>query len=189
MIVGAIIFRGDRLRRRRARWRTFSSRPVLASYKWQDVAAKAAPLILIALGLTLGNQAKVWNIGAEGQYLIGALGGAGVAILTAEHARALDRAADDRGGHGGGGAMGGAGRLSAQPLRRQRNPVEPDAGLCRAAGAQLSGHRPVEGPERPQFPADRAVHRRSAAARAICSACRSRRGSTSPSRWRWSSGS
>ena len=43
-------------------------------------AAKAAPLILIALGLTLGNQAKVWNIGAEGQYVIGALGGAGVAL-------------------------------------------------------------------------------------------------------------
>ena len=55
---------------------------MVASYKWQDVAAKAAPLILIALGLSLGNQAKVWNIGAEGQYLVGALGGAGVAILT-----------------------------------------------------------------------------------------------------------
>jgi general nucleoside transport system permease protein len=56
--------------------------PVLASYKWQDVAAKAAPLILIGLGLSLGNQAKVWNIGAEGQYVAGALAGAFVAYLT-----------------------------------------------------------------------------------------------------------
>jgi general nucleoside transport system permease protein len=56
--------------------------PVLASYKWLDVATKAAPLILIALGLSLGNQAKVWNIGAEGQYIAGALAGAGVAYLT-----------------------------------------------------------------------------------------------------------
>jgi general nucleoside transport system permease protein len=56
--------------------------PILASYKWQDVAAKAAPLILIGLGLSLGNQAKVWNIGAEGQYVAGALAGAYVAQLT-----------------------------------------------------------------------------------------------------------
>lgn len=56
--------------------------PILASYKWQDVATKAAPLILIALGLSLGNQAKVWNIGAEGQYIAGALSGAFVAYLT-----------------------------------------------------------------------------------------------------------
>ena len=44
---------------------------------------KAAPLIIIALGLSLGNQAKIWNIGAEGQYVIGALAGAGVAFATA----------------------------------------------------------------------------------------------------------
>jgi simple sugar transport system permease protein len=56
--------------------------PILASYKWQDVAAKAAPLILIGLGLSLGNEAKVWNIGAEGQYVAGALAGAFVAYLT-----------------------------------------------------------------------------------------------------------
>jgi general nucleoside transport system permease protein len=81
MIVGAIIFQGLGYDGPRAVFDIFFT-PVLASYKWQDVAAKAAPLILIALGLTLGNQAKVWNIGAEGQYLLGALGAAGVAILT-----------------------------------------------------------------------------------------------------------
>ena len=54
--------------------------PLLASYKWQDVAVKAAPLILIALGLAVGNRAQVWNIGAEGQYVIGALCAAGVGI-------------------------------------------------------------------------------------------------------------
>ncbi len=56
--------------------------PILASYKWQDVMTKAAPLIIIALGLSLGNQAKVWNIGAEGQYIAGALAGALIAYLT-----------------------------------------------------------------------------------------------------------
>ncbi|MBC7737133.1 MAG: ABC transporter permease [Candidatus Saccharibacteria bacterium] len=54
--------------------------PLLTSYKWQDVAVKAAPLIIIALGLAVGNRAQVWNIGAEGQYVIGALCAAGVAI-------------------------------------------------------------------------------------------------------------
>ncbi|MBL4926679.1 ABC transporter permease [Fuscibacter oryzae] len=54
--------------------------PLLASYKWQDVAVKAAPLIIIALGLSVGNRAQVWNIGAEGQYIIGALAAAGVGI-------------------------------------------------------------------------------------------------------------
>ena len=187
MVVGAVIFQAIGYDGPRAVSDIFFT-PVLASYKWPDVAAKAAPLILIALGLALGNQAKVWNIGAEGQYLLGALGGAGVAHPDAGHARRLDRAADDRRRHGGGRAVGGAGGVPAQPLRRQRNPVEPDAGLCRAAGAQLSRHRPVEGPARPEFPADRAVHRRSAAAGRRCSGCRSRPASMSPSRWRWSSG-
>jgi simple sugar transport system permease protein len=54
--------------------------PLLASYKWQDVALKAAPLIIIALGLSMGNRAQVWNIGAEGQYVIGALCSAGVGL-------------------------------------------------------------------------------------------------------------
>jgi len=54
--------------------------PLLVSYKWQDVAVKAAPLIIIALGLSMGNRAQVWNIGAEGQYVIGALCSAGVGI-------------------------------------------------------------------------------------------------------------
>jgi simple sugar transport system permease protein len=81
MAVGAIIFQALGYEGPRAVSDIFFF-PVLASYKWPDVAAKAAPLILIALGLTMGNQAKVWNIGAEGQYLLGALGGAGVALVT-----------------------------------------------------------------------------------------------------------
>ena len=54
--------------------------PLLVSYKWQDMAVKAAPLIIIGLGLSMGNRAQVWNIGAEGQYVIGALCSAGVGI-------------------------------------------------------------------------------------------------------------
>jgi general nucleoside transport system permease protein len=79
MLLGAIIFQLIGFDGPRAIYETFIT-PIVASYKWHDVATKAAPLIIIALGLSLGNQAKIWNIGAEGQYIIGALAGAGVAF-------------------------------------------------------------------------------------------------------------
>src|SRR6516165_4334196 len=79
MLLGAVIFQLIGYDGPRAIYEIFIT-PIVASYKWQDVATKAAPHIIIALGLSLGNQAKIWNIGAEGQYIIGALAGAGVAF-------------------------------------------------------------------------------------------------------------
>ncbi len=79
MLLGAIIFQLLGFDGPDAIWQTFVT-PIVAPYKWQDVLTKAAPLIIIALGLLLGNQAKIWNIGAEGQYVIGALTGAGLAF-------------------------------------------------------------------------------------------------------------
>ncbi|PRX33801.1 simple sugar transport system permease protein [Meinhardsimonia xiamenensis] len=51
-----------------------------AAYSRPQLLVKAGPLILIAIGLSLGFRAGVWNIGAEGQYIIGAICGAGVAL-------------------------------------------------------------------------------------------------------------
>jgi simple sugar transport system permease protein len=45
-----------------------------------EVLLKATPLIIIALGLAVCYRSNVWNIGAEGQYLLGILGGGGVAL-------------------------------------------------------------------------------------------------------------
>ncbi len=45
-----------------------------------ETILKATPLLLIGLGLTVAFRAKVWNIGAEGQYHIGALLGGIVAL-------------------------------------------------------------------------------------------------------------
>lgn len=56
--------------------------PILNSLKWQDLAVKSAPLILIGVGLSIGYRANVWNIGAEGQYIVGALAATGVALAT-----------------------------------------------------------------------------------------------------------
>lgn len=54
----------------------------LSSYARPQLLVKAAPLILIALGLSLGFRAGIWNIGAEGQYIIGAIFGAAVALAA-----------------------------------------------------------------------------------------------------------
>ena len=52
----------------------------LASYARPQILVKAAPLILIATGLAVGFRANIWNIGAEGQYIMGAIAGGAVAL-------------------------------------------------------------------------------------------------------------
>jgi general nucleoside transport system permease protein len=45
-----------------------------------EVLLKATPLIIIALGLAVCYRSNVWNIGAEGQFLLGAVAGGGAAL-------------------------------------------------------------------------------------------------------------
>jgi ABC-type uncharacterized transport system permease subunit len=54
--------------------------PQFASYSRPQLLVKAGPLILIAIGLSLGFRAGIWNIGAEGQYILGAIAGAAVGL-------------------------------------------------------------------------------------------------------------
>jgi ABC-type uncharacterized transport system permease subunit len=42
---------------------------------------KASPLVLIACGLAVGFRANVWNIGAEGQLILGAIAASGVGLF------------------------------------------------------------------------------------------------------------
>ncbi|NNF71437.1 MAG: ABC transporter permease [Rhodobacteraceae bacterium] len=51
-----------------------------AFYYRGQLLVKAGPLILIAIGLSLGFRAGIWNIGAEGQYIVGAIVGAGAGL-------------------------------------------------------------------------------------------------------------
>lgn len=60
----------------------FFIEPLETANGWSELALKASPLILIALGLALGFRARVYNIGAEGQLLMGAVFASGVAIYT-----------------------------------------------------------------------------------------------------------
>ncbi|MFC3703458.1 ABC transporter permease [Devosia honganensis] len=80
-LVGAIIFSLIGYDGTRAVREIFVT-PILNPLKWQDLAVKAAPLVIIAVGLAIGYRANVWNIGAEGQYILGGLAGTGMALLT-----------------------------------------------------------------------------------------------------------
>lgn len=54
--------------------------PVKSAYALSELVVKATPLLLIALGLAVCFRSNVWNIGAEGQYIIGAIAASGVAL-------------------------------------------------------------------------------------------------------------
>ena len=54
--------------------------PVSSLFGVGELLIKASPLMLIAIGLTIGFRANVWNIGAEGQLVMGAIAGGGLAI-------------------------------------------------------------------------------------------------------------
>ena len=56
--------------------------PIKSGYAVGELVVKATPLLLIALGLAVCFRSNVWNIGAEGQYVLGAITASGVALLA-----------------------------------------------------------------------------------------------------------
>ena len=59
----------------------FFVQPLESMYGFGEVLLKATPLMLCGLGLALGFKSNVWNIGAEGQFTVGAIAGSGVALF------------------------------------------------------------------------------------------------------------
>jgi simple sugar transport system permease protein len=58
----------------------FFVEPLKNGYALSELSIKATPLVLVALGLALCFRANVWNIGAEGQFVIGAAAAGWVAM-------------------------------------------------------------------------------------------------------------
>ncbi|HYP84376.1 ABC transporter permease [Variovorax sp.] len=56
--------------------------PVKNAYALGELMVKATPLLIIALGLSVCFRSNVWNIGAEGQFVFGAICAGGVALLA-----------------------------------------------------------------------------------------------------------
>ncbi|MCZ6523783.1 MAG: ABC transporter permease [Alphaproteobacteria bacterium] len=79
MVLGAILFAALGRDPLEALY-TFFVRPVSTLYGLSELAIKAAPLLLCAVGLAVGFRGNVWNIGAEGQLTMGAIFGGGVAL-------------------------------------------------------------------------------------------------------------
>jgi simple sugar transport system permease protein len=62
--------------------RVFFWDPIKSPYALGELTVKATPLLLIALGLAVCFRSNVWNIGAEGQYVLGAIAASGVALMA-----------------------------------------------------------------------------------------------------------
>src|SRR4051812_8496848 len=56
--------------------------PISSGYRIGELMVKATPLLLVALGLAVCFRSNVWNIGAEGQFVVGAIVAGGVALLA-----------------------------------------------------------------------------------------------------------
>ena len=56
--------------------------PLTDPFSLQEIAVKATPLVMIGVGLALCYIANVWNIGAEGQFIVGAVCGSWLAVRT-----------------------------------------------------------------------------------------------------------
>jgi ABC-type uncharacterized transport system permease subunit len=63
---------------------TFLIVPLLQENGLQALCVKAAPLIMMGVGLSLAYRANVWNIGTDGQFTIGAICGGGLALAFPE---------------------------------------------------------------------------------------------------------
>jgi len=55
--------------------------PLRETWSLHELAIKAAPLILIAVGLAICYLSNNWNIGAEGQFIIGAIAGSALPVM------------------------------------------------------------------------------------------------------------
>ncbi|RYX89664.1 MAG: ABC transporter permease [Comamonadaceae bacterium] len=56
--------------------------PIKSGYALGELMVKATPLLIIALGLAVCFRSNVWNIGAEGQFVMGAVFASGIALMA-----------------------------------------------------------------------------------------------------------
>ncbi len=65
-------------------FKVFFINPISDWYGVSELFLKATPLMLIAVGLAVGFRANVWNIGAEGQLIVGGIAASAVALYFQE---------------------------------------------------------------------------------------------------------
>src|SRR5210317_1974358 len=65
-------------------FKVFFINPISDLWGVSELLLKATPLMLVAIGLAVGFRANVWNIGAEGQYIVGGIAASAVALYFYE---------------------------------------------------------------------------------------------------------
>jgi simple sugar transport system permease protein len=83
VVVGAVLFALRGLDPLEALYVYFIE-PLTEWWSIQALVVKAAPLVLIGVGLAVCYTANVWNIGAEGQLTLGAIAGGAIPVLFPE---------------------------------------------------------------------------------------------------------
>lgn len=124
----------------------FFVRATFGSWAAFDTMVKATPLILVGLACTVAFKMKLWNIGAEGQFYMGAFFASLVVLvpLAAQQPVAPGHYPDGYHGHGGWSNLGFLPWLSQSSVSGQRNHHNVDAQLCRDPLEQLLDFRPLE---------------------------------------------
>jgi ABC-type uncharacterized transport system permease subunit len=120
--------------------------PLKSAYALGELMVKATPLLIIALGLAVAYRSNVWNIGAEGQFVIGAVAASGVALLADKETGRWIVVAVVLAGMMGGMFWAGFGGMAQRSIPCQRNFGQLDVGLCGRHGSRLFGLRPLERP-------------------------------------------
>ena len=117
-----------------------------SAYAFADTLTKTTPLLLTGLGVAVAFRARLWNIGGEGQFLVGAL------AASALGAYALDGMPAPLlvplillAGAAAGAVWAGSGRLDAGVARGPRSHQHDHAELCRRPGiSPICVHGPMQ---------------------------------------------
>ena len=123
---------------------------------------KATPLLIIALGLAVCFRSNVWNIGAEGQFVIGAVVAGGVALLADKDTGRWIVVAIMLAGVLGGMAWAGITAFLRDKFNANEILVSLMLVYVAIAATQLHGVRAVEGPGGLQLPAEQDLRGRDA---------------------------
>lgn len=132
--------------------------PLTDSYLFTELLVKATPLALIAIGLAFGFRAGVWNIGAEGQFTVGALASGAVALAFYDVQGIWLLPLMAMAGIVAG--MGWAGIAAFLKTRFNANEILVTLMLTYVAGFLLSAmvHGPLRDPDGFNFPESRLFH-------------------------------
>ena len=130
----------------------FFIEPLTAAWSLEDLVVKATPLVLIASGCRSATSPTPGTSAPRASSPSARSPARSIPILLPDFQNVADAAADDAHGRPRRHGLRGDPGAAEDPLRHQRDPDQPDAGLCRAALPRLAGARAVAQPEGVQLP-------------------------------------